>query len=398
MRAGGRDVEAGSNGATDTPRRSKDVVSVRMTNTTCVVIVFLVGLLLSFFSGYYVREHQTAEAAARVSALEDLLVGGILNEEHKLLETVQSNELVHELEARLAEGIPGADTCTDGLFVRGPVPTLGNTLKYLLLLAWSFLGVAVFADLFMVAIEEITSQEVVAKVQVGQGRSRTITSRIWNPTVANLTLMALGSSAPEILLSVIEIFGNNFYSGELGPSTIVGSAAFNLMVISAVCVVAIPEGDGRLIQELPVFYITATFSVFAYAWLIVILSLNTPNVVDVWEGMITFLFFPLLVGLAYQADIQALPNLCALCDKAPELPAGGGGKAAKGKRQSYISESDFDKKSGSEKAVGKSKAHYRINATRQMTGSRSIEEANADAFSDESLLGASGVVVAPRAS
>lgn len=27
---------------------------------------------------------------------------------------------------------------------------------------------------------------------------------VWNPTVANLTLMALGSSAPEILLSCIE--------------------------------------------------------------------------------------------------------------------------------------------------------------------------------------------------
>lgn len=27
---------------------------------------------------------------------------------------------------------------------------------------------------------------------------------VWNETVANLTLMALGSSAPEILLSVIQ--------------------------------------------------------------------------------------------------------------------------------------------------------------------------------------------------
>ena len=52
-------------------------------------------------------------------------------------------------------------------------------------------------------------------------------------------------------------------TGELGPSTIVGSAAFNLFVITAVCVVAIPEGEGRLIQERGVFYITATFSVFA---------------------------------------------------------------------------------------------------------------------------------------
>ncbi|RCN28967.1 hypothetical protein ANCCAN_25280 [Ancylostoma caninum] len=34
-------------------------------------------------------------------------------------------------------------------------------------------------------------------------------------------LNALGSSAPEILLSIIEIVGNGFRSGELGPGTIV---------------------------------------------------------------------------------------------------------------------------------------------------------------------------------
>lgn len=49
--------------------------------------------------------------------------------------------------------------------------------------------------------------------------------------VANLTLMALGSSAPEILLSVIEgIMRLGGKPGELGPSTIAGSAAFNLLV------------------------------------------------------------------------------------------------------------------------------------------------------------------------
>ena len=61
--------------------------------------------------------------------------------------------------------------------------------------------------------------------------------KVWNPTVANLTLMALGSSAPEILLAVIEAASNlGGCPGELGASTIVGSAAFNLFVISAVCV------------------------------------------------------------------------------------------------------------------------------------------------------------------
>ncbi len=37
------------------------------------------------------------------------------------------------------------------------------------------------------------------------GETSVATVRIWNETVSNLTLMALGSSAPEILLSVIEV-------------------------------------------------------------------------------------------------------------------------------------------------------------------------------------------------
>ena len=64
--------------------------------------------------------------------------------------------------------------------------------------------------------------------------------------MANLTLMALGSSAPEILLSVIEIVGNGFQAGELGPGTIVGSAAFNLLCISAVCVAGVPKVSNGL--------------------------------------------------------------------------------------------------------------------------------------------------------
>lgn len=54
--------------------------------------------------------------------------------------------------------------------------------------------------------------------------------------------MALGSSAPEILLSCIEtIKGLGSCPGELGASTIVGSAAFNLLVISGVSVYAVSE-------------------------------------------------------------------------------------------------------------------------------------------------------------
>lgn len=71
----------------------------------------------------------------------------------------------------------------------------------------------------MAAIEVITSQERAVEVEKVNGQKTTVLVRVWNETVSNLTLMALGSSAPEILLSVIEIFGNNFEAGDLGPST-----------------------------------------------------------------------------------------------------------------------------------------------------------------------------------
>jgi len=171
-------------------------------------------------------------------------------------------------------------------------------------LMYCFAGVAFIADVFMAAIEKITSE----KVRLKEGDSFR-TYNVWNPTVANLTLMALGSSAPEILLSVIELISNGMHSGELGPSTIVGSAAFNLHVILAVCVVCIPAGELRSIKELPVFAITASFSVFAYLWLVFILLVSSPHVVEWWEGLLTFLFFPVLICFAYAADAGYLNKI-----------------------------------------------------------------------------------------
>ena len=76
---------------------------------------------------------------------------------------------------------------------------------------------------------------------------------IWNETVANLTLLALGSSAPEILLAVIEAI-NDLISGRtqtsnLGFYTIVGSAAFNLLLITGICIVSIPSPEYKKIEQ-----------------------------------------------------------------------------------------------------------------------------------------------------
>ncbi|KAH8241392.1 hypothetical protein KR032_012009 [Drosophila birchii] len=179
-------------------------------------------------------------------------------------------------------------------------------LAYFLLLIYLFVGVSIIADRFMAAIEAITSIERTVTVRGPHNEKQVMHVRIWNETVANLTLMALGSSAPEILLSVIEIYAKDFESGDLGPGTIVGSAAYNLFMIIAVCMVWIPAGEVRRIRHLRVFFVTAAFSIFAYVWLWLILSVLTPGVILVWEAIVTLLFFPLTVLWAYIAERRLL--------------------------------------------------------------------------------------------
>ncbi|XP_040902054.1 sodium/calcium exchanger 2b isoform X6 [Toxotes jaculatrix] len=171
---------------------------------------------------------------------------------------------------------------------------------------YMFLGVSIIADRFMASIEVITSQEKEVTITMPNGETSVATVRIWNETVSNLTLMALGSSAPEILLSVIEVCGHDFKAGELGPGTIVGSAAFNMFVIIGICVWVIPNGETRKIKHLRVFFITAFWSIFAYIWLYLILSVMTPGVVEVWEALVTLLYFPVCVILAWIADRRLL--------------------------------------------------------------------------------------------
>ena len=150
------------------------------------------------------------------------------------------------------------DCCSGGTLQQADMQkSAGIMVIWILILAWIFLGVTMGADVFMTAIEVITSSERTKKVMTPSGKVKYFHVRVWNETMTNLTLMALGSSAPEILLNVMEIFTNQFHAGPLGPSTIVGSAAFNLMVITAVCVAALPDGESRTIRSLGVFLVTS---------------------------------------------------------------------------------------------------------------------------------------------
>jgi len=201
--------------------------------------------------------------------------------------------------------------CDDGLVIplwpgtdeMSPGDRFGRGLLYAVLMLWLFIGVAIVSDKFMESIEMITAQEKEVSVKDPRtGKTQVIIVKVWNETVANLTLMALGSSAPEIMLSVIEIWAKGFKAGDLGPGTIVGSAAFNLFMIIGLCMYVIPDDEVRKIKHLRVFIITASWSVFAYVWLYLILGAISWGKVESWEGIVTFLFFPATVYTAFVAD------------------------------------------------------------------------------------------------
>lgn len=195
-------------------------------------------------------------------------------------------------------------------------------LLYAVLLAWLFTGVAIIANVFMEGIEQITAAEKTVKRKDGTEEK----VRVWNPSIANLSLMALGSSAPEIVLNIIEVVGaiggGNFVEstkkgeeglymeGSLGPGTIVGSAAFNLLVIIGICTMAIPAQQRRKIDAMSSYVWTAFWAVAAYLWLVIILMGSTPNIVDFWEALLTLIYFPIMLLVAYKLDIEAWPGAC----------------------------------------------------------------------------------------
>lgn len=114
--------------------------------------------------------------------------------------------------------------------------------------------------------------------------------------------MALGSSAPEILLSVLQTVQDlKATPPVLGASTIVGSAAFNLLVITGVSILAVGD-EPKKVKDTGVFAVTSIASLFAYIWMYLVLGVMTPEVVTTVEGWLTFVYFWLLILLAYGAD------------------------------------------------------------------------------------------------
>jgi len=294
----------------------------------------------------------------------------------------------------------GEPYCSSWVLIPGGRMSNTNFLAvlYCLTLLYCFLGVAIIADVFMGAIEVITSKTYpVTKINPESGKEETVNVMVWNPTVANLSLMALGSSAPEILLAVIGTISTLDATPDvLGPATIVGSAAFNLLVISAICIIAIPDGGTRKIEQMGVYIITASCSVFAYVWLWIVLG---DSIVKAWEAWLTFAFFWILLLAAWAAD-NNFWRKSKIDTSAPSDLELGAAVASRGQRKSIMGPSDIEnltkeiakqikkdypKKTASEQEAlisaqlgervrasqpAPSRMQYRMNATRGMAGRR----------------------------
>jgi len=286
-----------------------------------------------------------------------------------------------------------------------------RAILYLVGLGYLFLGVAISADTFMAAIEVITSKT--NTIYIG---GEEVEVEVWNSTVANLTLMALGSSAPEILLAVVETVSLTFQAGDLGPGTIVGSAAFNLLFITAICISALPEKadnpdeyENRMIEEFGVFMITAVASLWAYFWMVLVLAWSSTDVINIFEALATFFMFPVLVALSYGQDVGwwgmfgsdsvhpegestssqgEIKSWTITGEDGKKRRATIAGNAAAAIATSENSESDVtvDPQAAARKAAQdamrkkkKSRLEYRIQATRKMTGGKRVLPSAKDA-------------------
>ncbi|PSR94755.1 Magnesium/proton exchanger like [Actinidia chinensis var. chinensis] len=178
----------------------------------------------------------------------------------------------HSSERMHISNILGHEKCEAYLIFSGEV-SLGDgfrTVLYFLGLAYCFIGLSAITARFFRSMENVVKHSwTVVEIDPLTKTEYVRHEKVWNYAIADITLLAFGTSFPQISLATIDAIRNlgNLYAGGLGPGTLVGSAAFDLFPIHAVCVVV---------------------------W--------TPNIVTVWEALLTVLQFGLLLIHAYAQD------------------------------------------------------------------------------------------------
>lgn len=197
--------------------------------------------------------------------------------------------------------------CESYVVFRGEaaLPVWFRTFLYFLAVAYCFIGLSAITGRFFRSMENVVKQtRKVVEIDPYTKAETVRYEKVWNYTIADISLLAFGTSFPQISLATIDAIRNlgNLYAGGLGPGTLVGSAAFDLFPIHAVCVVVPKAGELKKISDLGVWLVELFWSFWAYIWLYIILEVWTPNVVTLWEAALTVLQYGLLLLHAYAQD------------------------------------------------------------------------------------------------
>lgn len=114
--------------------------------------------------------------------------------------------------------------------------------------------------------------------------------------VIGLTIVAFGTSAPELVISVMSALGG---SAEMAIGNVVGSNIFNVLMIIGVTALFMPikVGEGTLSKEIPLM-ILCSF-VIAFMANDVLLDGGNLNIISRIDGMVLLAFFLIFLGYTF---------------------------------------------------------------------------------------------------
>lgn len=87
----------------------------------------------------------------------------------------------------------------------------------------------------------------------------------------------------------------------LGPQVVVGSSAFNLFFVTGLAI-CMAGNANKQVQRRAVWCYTTFLSVFAFIWYFVCMVVISPNEIEVWEAVVSFLFFIPFLLIGYIID------------------------------------------------------------------------------------------------
>ena len=89
---------------------------------------------------------------------------------------------------------------------------------------------------------------------------------------------------------------------------------FNILIIAAISIIAIPNNESRRISNMSLFLTTSFFSLLSYVWLLIILTVTSPEKIEVWEAGATLGLFPVFCVASFCAE----KNWLGKCFKSKE--------------------------------------------------------------------------------